>query len=238
MSFDYNRAGLEGRYATQSAVNRYNTIRRFLQPYLKAQTSLVEIACGEIGPQNVLPLPPESTYIGVDISLPALKNTRQTDASTLLVCADACHLPFQPDIIPAALLLELLEHIPDPGKAVEELHRSLVPGGIACVTVPKFDFPLFRDQLIAVLRKVIGYDLERDEHLRVFSTKQVKDLLATNGFSVVEERHGAYLVVLLQRIPQLNSLLLFLDQRLIALATYFPPLKIFSSGLVLLVKKN
>jgi SAM-dependent methyltransferase len=52
------------------------------------------------------------------------------------VVADVQALPFDDESLGAILCLDVLEHVPDPFKAVSELHRVMRPGGKMLASVP------------------------------------------------------------------------------------------------------
>ncbi len=54
-----------------------------------------------------------------------------------LLRADACALPFADAALDAVVSANLLEHVPDDVGALREMHRSLRPGGVAVVVVPR-----------------------------------------------------------------------------------------------------
>lgn len=71
--------------------------------------------------------------IGVDVDRGQLKSTLVKD---LYVVADIESLPFKDDSINGILALEVLEHLPNPLKAIREFHRVLKRGGSFMITTP------------------------------------------------------------------------------------------------------
>jgi SAM-dependent methyltransferase len=70
-------------------------------------------------------------YIGVDLSLPMLRQFRASGAD--LVQAAGEQLPFQDSVFDVALLMHILSGLPDRRRVLEEVRRVLKPGGVAIV---------------------------------------------------------------------------------------------------------
>lgn len=62
------------------------------------------------------------------------------DRNPDVVC-DVCDMPFSDNSFDAVFLIEVLEHVHNPPKALSEIYRVLKPGGILIFSVP-FIFPL------------------------------------------------------------------------------------------------
>lgn len=52
------------------------------------------------------------------------------------VVADVTRIPFRDRAFDSALCTEVLEHLPDPGRCLDEIHRVVKPGGSVLFTVP------------------------------------------------------------------------------------------------------
>jgi len=52
------------------------------------------------------------------------------------VVADVTRIPFRDGAFDSALCTEVLEHLPDPGSCLDEIHRVVKPGGVVLFTVP------------------------------------------------------------------------------------------------------
>ena len=106
---------------------------------------------------------------GVDISERAVAYCKQRGLSPVVGSADA--LPFKDNTFDIAVILDVLEHLPDDKKGCEELYRVLAQGGSAVIAVPAFMF------LWSVTDEV-------SNHYRRYTKKEIIACLKTAGFSI------------------------------------------------------
>jgi 2-polyprenyl-3-methyl-5-hydroxy-6-metoxy-1,4-benzoquinol methylase len=76
--------------------------------------------------------------VGIDYRVPALVWATSMISDTSLAAADIHSLPFVSDSFDLVLCLEVLEHLPNPGKALDELCR--VARGYCLLSVPHEPF--------------------------------------------------------------------------------------------------
>jgi SAM-dependent methyltransferase len=76
----------------------------------------------------------------------------------------------------AFVILNFLEHFPDPNAALRGIHRNLSKGGVGLVEVPNFDMML-AEELFAEFTS---------DHLSYFTTDTLTTALSLNGFEVLE----------------------------------------------------
>lgn len=79
---------------------------------------------------------PGATLIGVDLIGAGLVKAHRFVPSARLLRADACDLPVADGAVDAVVSANLLEHVPDDGKALREFARILRPGGRSVIVVP------------------------------------------------------------------------------------------------------
>lgn len=97
--------------------------------------TILDVGCAEGLPRKFLP--PDATYIGLDYYSTATGwYGTQPD-----LYGDAQSLPIADDGVDHALLLDVLEHLPNPDGCLSELHRVIKPGGSLTIQVP-FLYPL------------------------------------------------------------------------------------------------
>lgn len=96
---------------------------------------VLDIGCAESSPRKFLPS--DATYVGLDYYSTATGwyGTRPD------LYGDAQLLPLADSSVDHALLLDVLEHLPDPNRCLAELHRVIKPGGSLTIQVP-FIYPL------------------------------------------------------------------------------------------------
>jgi 2-polyprenyl-3-methyl-5-hydroxy-6-metoxy-1,4-benzoquinol methylase len=87
---------------------------------------------------------------------------------------------FTADAFDAVALVDVIEHLPDPRRTLEEIHRVLRPGGALYVWTPNFDSLTRR-----VARQRWGAVIF-PWHLYYFSTRTLVHMLAETGFSTAE----------------------------------------------------
>src|SRR5262249_33588782 len=71
----------------------------------------------------------------LDLGVPLLVETRKK-ASVKAVVGDALRMPFQDESFDVVVSSEMIEHTPDPGRAIAEMARVLHRGGTLVVTCP------------------------------------------------------------------------------------------------------
>jgi len=78
---------------------------------------------------------------------------------------------------------DVIEHLENPGAAIDEIRRSLKPGGWLFVSTPD------AGSLVAALMGVRWHYLDPLQHINLFSRANLTRLLSDRGFTVVHYRH-------------------------------------------------
>lgn len=121
---------------------------------------LLDVGCGKKPYAELIQV---DAYVGLDVPT-SMHGVQQVD-----VFGTALGLPFKDEVFDSVLCTEVLEHLPEPVVALQEMRRVTRPGGVLLLTVPlseqlheePFDFYRFtRYGLIYLLEKT-GWRVQR-----------------------------------------------------------------------------
>lgn len=103
------------------------TLQRGLQPLIETSCSgrILDAGAGREAYRHILE-PRGQTYVGMDLAV------RSADG----VAGDVQELPFREDAFDTIFCSQVLEHVPDPERALAEFMRALAPGGTLILSVP------------------------------------------------------------------------------------------------------
>lgn len=171
IEFDYHELNP---FMEQEYRRRYEALFR-LGRFAKGER-LLEIGSGG-GPGKALSQSRGLRHISLDISEVNLRSLRDASGWTTPVCAEAYHLPFADQSLPAILIAEVIEHIPDPVQALRECHRVLQNGGRLVVSVP------WREIIPEHLCIHCNRKTPANAHLHSISEEKMTGWLQSAGFS-------------------------------------------------------
>jgi SAM-dependent methyltransferase len=95
----------------------------------RARGILVDVGCGS-RPYEAMFVDRVDRYIGLDL------NPDRYGSGEIDVVSDSTALPVATDSVDTVLSNQVLEHLREPGIAVDEMARILKPGGVAIITAP------------------------------------------------------------------------------------------------------
>jgi ubiquinone/menaquinone biosynthesis C-methylase UbiE len=106
-------------------------------------------------------------------------------------------IPFPSDSFDKIILTEVLEHVPQENKALDELYRILKPGGLIAITVPNYNFPFFWDPVNWVAQNIFKNPIRKSPfnnffagiwygHLRLYKPDILRKKLTEHNFKVID----------------------------------------------------
>ena len=98
---------------------------------------ILDIGCGDGKFSLLLKQSAQAQEVyGVDISREAVELANAAGIKAFWSDIDGEPLPFEKDSFDAIFCGEVIEHLLDPDHLLDEIHRTLKPGGIAIITTP------------------------------------------------------------------------------------------------------
>ncbi len=134
---------------------------------------------------------PDAHFTGIDISnsaiLKASQNNRRNNIHFSV--ADAQQMNFDEGSFDAIIVLDVLEHVNDPEKVIQDCYRFLKPGGVIHTFIP-----CEAQSIYWIAEKVLGFHTKEKSvgHIQRFTRKQAKALIETK-MSVTDIKYSFHL---------------------------------------------
>lgn len=122
---------------------------------------------------------------GIEIAEGSATYARGTFGLTVLQ-QDFVQARFPDGSFDAVVIRHVLEHLPDPARALQEIHRILADGGVVALAVPNIASLAFR------LNGSLWWWIDPPTHLYYFRPRTLRLLLERNGFTCLrmDTQHG------------------------------------------------
>lgn len=147
-----------------------NDRAKFQDVTQNARGVVLDLGCGQRRPESILNS--ECQYISLDY----YQTSIEWYGSKPHIFGDAQKLPLKAESVDCVLLLDVLEHLPEPRHCLKEILRVLRPGGCLILEVP-FMYPV--------------HDAPLDFHR--WTCYGLRNLTLSCGFLVEKEVHCGYL---------------------------------------------
>jgi SAM-dependent methyltransferase len=121
-----------------------------------------------------------SNYCGLDSSEEAIRWCAEKGLGVVRK-GDVCDMPFEDATFDLVLATDIIEHVDDDAKALDEIRRVLKPRGRLIVTVPAFE-------------SLWGLQDDVAHHKRRYRKQQLLDLLRGTGLQSMESFYFNYLL--------------------------------------------
>jgi len=162
---------------------------------LERGDKLLDLGCGEGRHAITACLNAEVDVIGLDLSLEDLgtassryqdfRDAADSSRSLSFLCGSGLELPFADATFDKVICSEVLEHIPDYQRVLDEIQRVLKPGGQLAVSVPRYGPEWICWQLSDAYHQVEG------GHVRIFRARELQSAIEQQGMRCFG-RHWAH----------------------------------------------
>jgi ubiquinone/menaquinone biosynthesis C-methylase UbiE len=155
--------------------NRFYAI--LARRYVKKGGKLLEEGCG-LG-HLVGQLEPDYETFGMDINHWAIKQAAGVATKTNLICSSAGELPYPNMEFHAIISKHVVEHLPDPEKAINEIGRILSPGGTLILATPNLS------SLLKPLKGKSWIGYQDPTHISLHTSEEWKGMIRSAGMRIV-----------------------------------------------------
>ncbi|HLB60952.1 MAG TPA: class I SAM-dependent methyltransferase [Patescibacteria group bacterium] len=128
---------------------------------------------------------PKAQCTGIDVYKDAIEYGKRKYKNLHLHHHDGHKLPFRDGSFDLIICTEVLEHVVDPDKVLQEIKRVLARDGIAIVEMDTGNL-LFR--LVWYWWTHIRNGVWKDAHIQTFNTKRLEAMISDAGFSITEKK--------------------------------------------------
>lgn len=125
---------------------------------------------------------PGAQVFGIDISSQAIEYAKKLRPQISFQAGEATKLPFKDESFDLVTCFDILEHIPNPGKALAEMNRVLTKSGQILIEIPT-ENSLFKTVWFFWTRFGSGR-VWQETHVQDFRDGQLERLLTKSGFNL------------------------------------------------------
>ncbi|MDB5572464.1 MAG: type 11 methyltransferase [Hyphomicrobiales bacterium] len=143
-----------------------------IERYLDAETVFLDAGCGDMALRRFLPR--TTAYNAIDLFLKDFHIQRaKRSGNANILHASLTDIPLESNSVNLIASTEVFEHIPDVGKAIQELHRISMNGGMLVGSIPN--------------NYCYKYDKKgkHPAHCNDWTWAEFLDFMTRNGFSLV-----------------------------------------------------
>jgi 2-polyprenyl-3-methyl-5-hydroxy-6-metoxy-1,4-benzoquinol methylase len=155
------------------------TDRRLLRKV--ARGSIIDVGCG-IG-NHLTKCDLATVKVGVDAGLPGLRKGKVATPELNLICGNVYQLPVRSSTFDAAIMIDVVEHIEQPLTALQEVARTLHPGGVLFIQTPNYPIKRLYDFWHFVRGSRTGY-VDDLTHVSKYNCSRLVSDISRVGFRV------------------------------------------------------
>lgn len=163
---------------------RFRAIRKMIKS-LPHGARILDIGCGSgFAIEKCTAERLDLDVYGIDVTDSLIKYAREKRPRFKFLEAKGETLPFSDNYFDAILYLDVIEHLVDPSASLREAHRCLKNNGFVIILVVLENHPVFR--LIWSLWLRLKGKVWHEAHLRIFTKRNLIDLIRETGFKPAE----------------------------------------------------
>lgn len=169
---------------------------------------VIEIGCGAGAfVRGVKKYRNDLELLGSDIDIKSIELAQQIDKVNKYVAADVHKLPFRNEQFNAVIGFDIIEHVKNPQKTIDELNRVTLPNGVLHISIP-LEASLFT---IHGLSRKLGYipKLVYADHTQQYNKKDVIKFLKQAGYSDISFVYSGHLIQQLTDFTYFSLLYIF-----------------------------
>jgi ubiquinone/menaquinone biosynthesis C-methylase UbiE len=160
---------------------RYEYVANHLQSIATEGKTLIDLGCGDGQWSLEVSKRYNVKLIGVDYNQLRLERYKQNVPQAEAHFGSCLEIPLENDCADIVMFHQVLEHIPEPGAALREIHRILRAGGWLILSVPNEGTWLKQK---VQYRWIEPHSLETTDHVNFYTRSSLRELLMTNQFTV------------------------------------------------------
>lgn len=175
---------------------RVRTIFEWLEP--TDDKLIFDCACGRGFYLNMIRSVSKCRLVGLelddDVIAKAWRNVGYLP-EVMLGQANIYAQPYPDNTFDGAILSEILEHVDDDVRGLQEVYRVLKPGGVVAITVPNANYPFWWDPLNKTLETFFHAHIASGplagiwaNHVRLYTPEKLRRAVEAAGFIVEAER--------------------------------------------------
>jgi len=180
-------------------------------------TSVLDVGCGD-GKELKRYAKDTVSGCGLDTNLDKIKSVKNNTSNCCFVCADVQNLPFKDETFDLVTATEVIEHLPDHNRFLNEVYRVLKPNGFLIISTPN------QLQISSLMMKIVEFItnkkfLDAPDHISKVTPIKLKKELERAGFEVESLDYGAFnpyifppYFLIFHEVKSLNTIYKVLDK--------------------------